>query len=400
MISFELSEEQGLVQQTARQFAERELRPQLRKSEAAGGLSDAVLRKAHDLGLQTLCVPAELGGGGQSLTTQAIVNEELGWADAAAPFALGGPGAFGAMLLELGDAEQTKRWLSPFGAPGAHAMRGAVAWSESRPNERAGFRTTAKKSGNDWLLEGQKAYAIGGGVADVHLVFAQIEPERGWDGIGAFVVERGNAGLKAGARQRPVGLDAVHFGEVILEACRVPDRARLAGGGDFFAALGRGFSRLSVVTAAAAVGLGRAAWEIARDYCETRRAFGKPIGHFQAIAFTMADRLMDVESARWLLWRACAQWDAGRYDARAVAVAAAQAQEAAMRSADDAVQLHGGMGFMRDLPVEKMMRDAKTLALVGMSTAALDQVTAMADLKVARDVEATLPTPDIQPVFT
>jgi alkylation response protein AidB-like acyl-CoA dehydrogenase len=141
---------------------------------------------------------------------------------------------------------------------------------------------------------------------------------------------------------------------------------------------------------------------MARDYCDTRVAFGKPIGHFQAVAFNLADRLMDVESARWMLWRAAWAYDAGRPERewlRDAAQAAAHALEVAMRTADDCVGLHGGMGFMRDLPAEKMMRDAKQLGLCCPTAGQLDQLAAAMELDAPLDPALVLPTHDAQPIF-
>ncbi len=179
----------------------------------------------------------------------------------------------------------------------------------------------------------------------------------GWGGIGAFVVRRDNPGLAIGARHDTLGLDAADFGEIALDGGRgrrggAP--AGDAGDGGFTRATLRFFAKHALVVAARAVGLARFAFEIAREYCENRKAFGKPIGHFQAVAFALADRHMDVESARWLVWRAASAWDSRRRSAsttralHATAQAVAFALEAAMRTADDCVGSTAGSGFIRD----------------------------------------------------
>jgi alkylation response protein AidB-like acyl-CoA dehydrogenase len=399
MISFSLSEDQVLIRDTVRDLASAQLRPRIREAEAAGRLPEDVARSMHEMGLSTLALPESCGGQGLPLVTSVIAEEELAHGDAAAALAAPGPGAAAAALLELGDDAQRRRWLLPFCGPDGWKRRGALAWSETGSFADPGMKTVARKDGPDWVIDGRKTFVVNGGVADVTVVVAQIDPAAGWRGLGAFVVAGDNPGLRAGARLRTLGLDAVHFGEVVFESCRVPAAARL-GDGDPTEGLGRAFCRLALAGAARAVGLSRAAWELARDYCETRHAFGKPIGHFQAVAFTLADRLMDVDSARALVWKAASRWDAGTEARRDVAMAGAHAHEAAMRCADDSVQLHGGMGFMRDVPVEKMMRDAKTLALVGPSVEMLDQLAAAADLGAPLGPEILLPTPDVQAVFT
>jgi acyl-CoA dehydrogenase len=206
--------------------------------------------------------------------------------------------------------------------------------------------------------------------------------------------------VKPGPRRKLLGLDAAIVSDVTFDAVRVPESARLAAGGDVPAGLTRAFARLALLGAARAVGLASRAWELTREYTSDRKAFGKPIGHFQAVAFTVADRLMDVEGARWLVWKAAAGWEQdGAPRLVDVAAAGAHALEAALRCADDGVQLHGGAGFIRDYAVEKLFRDARQLALMGPSVAALDQLLADTALGRPLDPAAVLPTPDVQPVF-
>lgn len=398
MISFELSEEQKLIQDTARSFAADQLWPRLRDTEKARGLSDALGAQAHELGFSTLALPEAVGGQGLGLVEAALVDAELAWGDAGASFALPGPNALAPFVLELGDTSQQEAILRPFTEAGGARRRGAVAWSEPKPAEREGLTTTARRDGDAWVLDGDKDFVLDGGVADDYVVLAQLDADAGWRGLGAFHVAAGTPGLEAGARIRTLGLDAAHFGRVSLRGVRVADSARLLGGADFGAALARAFARHALWVAARRVGLATRAFELAHQYTQEREAFGKPIGHFQAIAFTVCDRLMDVESARWMLWRAASEWDRGRPSLKLVAAASAHASEVAMRCGDDGVQLHGGAGFIRDFPIEKLMRDAKQIGLVGWSAATADQVLAAEELGQKADLAAALPTPDVQAV--
>lgn len=400
MVSFEPTEDQALILSTVGSYAAKVLRPGLRAFENARGLPDEVRRALHELGVTTLTIPEAAGGPGMSILTAMLAEEELAAGDAAVPYAMGGPGSFGAVVLELGTAEQQKRWLEPFCAEDGWKRRGALAWSEARPAPSPGMTTTAVEVPGGFKLTGKKCFVIDGGIADVTVVIAQVDPAAGWNGLGAFVVPAGTAGLRPGPRVGTVGLDAAYVGELVLEDCVVPADHRLGDGGPIGKALVRAFTRIALHGAARAVGLSRAAFEITREYCETRTAFGKPIGHFQAIAFTLADRLMDADGARWMVWRAAARWDAGKDARREAAAAAAMAFEVAMRAADDAVQLHGGAGFIRDVCVEKMMRDAKTMGLAAPPAAVLDALAADLELGVQEDLGALLPTPEIQPIFT
>jgi alkylation response protein AidB-like acyl-CoA dehydrogenase len=407
MISFQPTEDQKLMVDSVAQFARTALRPKIREFEKAGGLPDSVRKTAHELGLGLVVFPEAVGGAGLGFTTAVLLEEELAWGDPAAPFALGGPGAFGLAVVELGTEEQAKTELAPFTTDAGFARFGAVAWGEKKPNTtRAGFSTTATKEGAGWRLDGAKAYVLNADRAERFVVFAQVDDAAGWRGIGAFLVDRSAAGVSVLERSTTLGLDAASFGGVELTGVVVPDAARLLGGADFNAALCRFFAKNALLVAARGVGLSRAAFEVTREYVDTRKAFGKPIGHFQAVAFTVADRAMDVDAARGLVWRAAAAWDAfarNEGDEKSALLLTAQAvafgHEAAMRCGDDGVQLHGGAGFMRDYPVEKLMRDAKQIGLCGMTAEQADQLAAAIALGVPIDPGLVLPTPETQNAF-
>jgi alkylation response protein AidB-like acyl-CoA dehydrogenase len=404
MIDFEPCEEQRLVRESVAEFAKSTLAPRAREFEKARAVPEDVRRLAHEMAIGLVNVPESAGGQALGMLTSVLLEEELGAADAAAAFGLAGPGAFGDALAELGTAEQVAEHLADFAADDGHDRFGAVAWSEPAPNKaRAGFTTVAKKHGDGYVLVGKKAFVVNAHLADRFVVFAQVDEEKGWGGVGAFVVTRGAPGLVIGARHDTLGLDAADFGEVELKEVIVPEAARLHGGDDFTRATLRFFARRALVIAARAVGLSRFAFDLAREYCETRSAFGKPIGHFQAVAFNLSDRHMDVESARWLLWKAASAWDSKLPEKQALhatAQAAASAFETAMRTADDCVGLHGGSGFIRDVIAEKLMRDSKQLALCAPTAEQLDQLAAAIDLGAPLDPALVLPTPDTQAIFT
>jgi len=410
MIDFEPSEEQRLVRESVAEFARSTLAPRVREVERARAVPEDVRRLAHEMGLGTAGVPESAGGQGLGMLTTVLLEEELGAADAGAAFGLAGPGAFGTAVTELGTPDQIRALLADFSDSEGYARFGAVAWSESAPRrDRAGFSTTATRAADGgYVLTGKKAFVTNAHLADRFLVFAQVDDAAGWGGLGAFVVRRGDPGVVVGARHDTLGLDAADFGEIELAGAVVAEGARLlgdAGEGGFTRATLRFFAKRALIVAARAVGLARFAFDLARDHCEMRTAFGKPIGHFQAVAFALADRHMDVESARWLLWSAASAWDAasaGKYERalHATAQAAASALEAAMRMADDCVGLHGGSGFIRDVVAEKLMRDAKQLALCCPTAEQLDQLATALELGAPLDPALVLPTPDAQAIFT
>ncbi len=401
MISFEPTEDQQLIAGTVSDFAKSTVSPRAREFEKARAVAEDVRRSSQEMGLAMAQVPEELGGQGLGLLTAVMINEELAFGDAAVPFALPGFGPYVQAVLELGSEQQKKALLAPFADPSATDAHGAVAWSESAPNrERPGLSTVAKASGSGFVLDGAKCFVGNAELARSFVVFAQVDPAQGWRGIGAFVVDKGAPGLSVSGRHETLGLDCASFGELTLEKVKAE---RLGEGGDVSAPTLRFFAKYALLVAARQVGLARAAFEIAREYCDIRKAFGKPIGHFQAIAFTLADRHMDAESARELCRRAAWMWDTGKDESKcllATAHAVAHAHEAAMRASDDAVQLHGGAGFMRDVIVEKMMRDAKQMALVGATAEQMDQLAAAIAVGAPLDPALVLPTPETQAVFT
>ena len=376
MISFGLEEDQQIIQETVRKFAVEELRPKMRAFEKSG-IPEVLRKKFDETGLGLDDVP---------LPTAVLVHEELGFGDPGAAVALSAPYDGNRALAALADDVQRARFAG---------KATAVCYSE-RKAPLDGFATVAKRVDGGWALTGKKAFVVGAARAELHLVLAQLEGAEGWDGIGAFVVEKGNAGLRVGDQHALLGLEAVAAHEVILESCKVADGNRLLAGGELVKRLEHVFARAMVINAARQVGLARAAYEFALEYTQDRKAFGKPVAHFQSIAFTLADMAMDVDAARWMVWRAATQLDKG--DWSSTVAAAAHANEAAWRVADNGVQLLGGAGYVKDYPVEKWLRDTKAMALFAPPSEVAEL--ALAGAVLGTPVSAGLPSTSIQPFFT
>jgi alkylation response protein AidB-like acyl-CoA dehydrogenase len=376
MISFGLEEDQQIIQETVRKLAAEELRPKMRAFEKSG-LPDALRRKFDEMGL---------GLDDVALSTAVLVHEELAFGDPGAAVALSAPYEGNRALLALADDAQRARFA---GKPTA------VAYSE-RKAPLDGFATVAKRVDGGWALTGRKAFVVGAAAAELHLVFAQVEGTAGWDGIGAFVVERGNAGLRVGDKHALLGLEAVAAHEIVLESCKVADGDRLLGGGELVTRVEQLFARTMVLNAARQVGLARAAYEFALAYTQDRRAFGKPVAHFQSIAFTLADMAMDVDAARWMVWRAATELEKGGWSSTVAATA--HANETAWRVADNGVQLLGGAGYVKDYPVEKWLRDTKALALFAPPSEVAEL--ALAGFELGTPVSTGLPSTALQPFFT
>ena len=379
MISFGLEEDQQIIQETVRKFAAEALRPKMRAFEKSG-VPDALKKKFDETGL---------GLDDVALATAVLVHEELAYGDPGAAVALSAPYDGNRTLVALADDAQRARFAG---------KATAVCYSE-RKAPLDGFATVAKRVDGGWSLTGKKAFVVGGASAELHLVFAQLEGAEGWSGIGAFVVEKGNPGLRAGDQHALLGLEAVAAHEIVLESCKVADGNRLLAGGELPQKLGQALARIMVINAARQVGLARAAYEFALEYTQERKAFGKPVAHFQSIAFTLADMAMDVDVVRWMVWRAATELDKGTLASAPAALA--HANEAAWRVADNGVQLLGGAGYVKDYPVEKWLRDTKALALFAPPSE-------IAELMVAGEVLGHhisgdpngLPSTALQPFFT
>lgn len=404
MIDFEPTEEQKLMVTAVSQLAVK-LRARAREHEKARALSEEDVKSAFEMGLgAAVSIDEDRGGAGLGLTTAVLLEEALAYGDASAPFALAGPGIFGSCVAELAGAEAASALIGEHASPSAF---GAVAWSEAKPNkDRPGLSTVARRDGDGWVLRGEKAFVVNASRASRFVVFAQVDEAAGWKGIAAFVVPSDAKGLKVGDRKTTLGLDAVPVASVLLEDVRVEDAARLVPEGDFTQALLRFFVKEGLKVAARSVGLSEAAFDVALEYVTERKAFGKPIGHFQAVAFTLADRAMDLDAGRTMVLRAAVLWDgvAKKTATEKEALlhsawAISYALEAAMKAGDDAVQLHGGAGFMRDYFAEKYMRDAKQLQLCVMTSEQADQLAAALELGLPLDPALVLPNAETQSVF-
>jgi acyl-CoA dehydrogenase len=360
VVDFELTDEQRLMQKTAHEFAEREMRPVSLEYDKKGVVPWDIIKKAHGLGLDTAFIPEAYGGGGiDSVLTHVIVTEELNWGCAGMATGLIGAGLAFLPIIHMGTEEQKKRLLTRFTGP--EARLGALCLTEpDAGSDVANLSTTATKDGKGWTLNGVKRFITNGGIADIHVVFATVDRSLGYFGIRAFAVEHDTPGLKAGKVEDKMGVRASHTAEVILDNCRIPTHNML--GSDeksaFYGAM-KTLESSRPLVAAGAVGIARAAYEYALDYARKRKAFGSPIAKKQAIAFMLADMKTKIEAARLLTWRAAWMHDRGMPMNKEASMAKLSAADMAMEVTTDAVQILGGAGYMKDEPVEKWMRDAK-----------------------------------------
>ncbi len=357
-ISFTPTAEQRALQRLAHEFAERELRPLAAEADRTGVYPDGLLARAASLGLTSYAIPEEHGGGGVDAVTAALVSEELSWGDAALAATIGATMFPVRPLVAFGTEAQRARWLPRLASE--DGCLAAIAFTEAGAgSDVSAIRTSARREGDAYVLDGEKVYITNGGIADLTVVFARLD-----DSITAFVVERGDPGVHAGRVEDKLGLRASHTGSLRLDGARVPADRLLGEEGQGFLIAMDFFEHSRPQVAASAVGVARAALEYATAYAREREAFGRPIIRRQGVSFKLADAAIAVEAARLLTWRAAAALDHGHDAGLLGSYAKAFAADAAMRVATEAVQVLGGAGVMRDHPVERWLRDAKVLQIV------------------------------------
>jgi acyl-CoA dehydrogenase len=304
-------------------------------------------------------LPEEYGGGGMTdCLTGCIVQEELCWGCSGIGNLVTSGGFFAEPVLALGSEEQKRRWIEPL----TGEKPGLTALATTEPgvgSDAASIQTAATKSGEGYVLRGQKSWISNAGVADFYVVFATVAPGTRSKGVTAFVVEKGDQGVSFGAPMKKMGQRAILNAEMFLEDVELSADRRLGDEGQGFYGLMHTFDRSRVTLAAAATGLARAALEYAVEYSKSREQFGKPIAKHQAVAFRLADMATRVDASRLLVWRAARRLDAGEPASLEASMAKLFASETAMWCTWAAVQTLGGWGYSREYPVEKWMRDAK-----------------------------------------
>jgi alkylation response protein AidB-like acyl-CoA dehydrogenase len=364
MIDFSLTDEQKQIRDWAHKFAEQEIRPVAQEYDEKEEMPWPVIEKAHEIGLMSYGIPGEYGGGGVTdAITHVLVTEELFWGCAGIATAIGASNLATVPILLMGNEEQKRKWLPLFTEPGRVRL-GAFALTEPEAgSDVVAIKTRAERDGDEYVINGHKRFISNGGIADIYVVFAKTDPEKGYEGVSAFIVPGDAPGVIPGKKEKKMGIRASHTGDVIFENVRVPVENRLGEEGEGFVGAMKVFERTRPGVGAAAVGVARAAYEFALQYARERVQFGKPIIAKQAIRFMLADMATAIDAARLLVWRAAWMIDNGLPVNKEASMAKLFAAEVAMKVTTDAVQILGGYGYMRDYPVEKWMRDAKIMQI-------------------------------------
>ncbi len=355
-----------LLREVAHEFAARILRPAGERADASGETPWQVVRAAGELGLCAPNVPEEYGGPGIRPTAMAAVMEELGWGNFGITATIGASSLVAAALLMAGSDDQRGRYLGRLcssEAPwvGALALTEPESGSELEielPQEPQRLATGAQRTEHGYRLYGAKRFITNGGMADLTLLLARMDPDEGGGGPSLFLLEQGTVGLRAGRQIPTMGLRGSYTGELFLEECSVPEEARLGQPGEGLKIVLRVLQVARTMIASAAVGLARAAFEAARAYSLERRQFGRSIRDHELVAGRLARMRLDIDAARLLVQRAAQDLEAGRDASMSAAEAKLFASETAVRVTQDALQVHGGYGFTRELPLEMWVRDA------------------------------------------
>jgi alkylation response protein AidB-like acyl-CoA dehydrogenase len=357
-MNFELSEEQKLLKQTMREFAESEIQPGAAERDEKSQFPHALIPKMARLGLFGIMIPQEYGGAGLNVVSATIIIEEIARVDAAVGLIVASHNSLcAAHIFRSGTEEQKKRYLIPLAAG-----EKLGAWALTEPgagSDAASLKSRARLQQDGWLLEGEKLFTTQGSTAGVYVIMASTEPELRDEGISAFIVPRETTGLITGRVENKLGVRASDTAALRLENLRVPKDSLLGELNGAFDDVLEILAGGRIGIGAMAVGIARGALEESLQYARERKQFGRSISEYEAIQWMLADVATDVDAARLLVYRAALLKDANRPYRQAASQAKLYASEVAVRAANKAIQIHGGYGYIKDYPVERYFRDAK-----------------------------------------
>jgi len=361
VIDFSLSEEQKALQEMAREFAKKEMKPKSAKYDKGEEFPEDVMKKAFEVGFITSGIPLEYGGGGLNHLDMVIITEELAYGCAGMYTSIMANSLALTPIVLFGTEEQKKKFLTPFSEKLAFS---SFCLTEREAGSDAGsVKTKAKKVGNEYIINGSKCFITNGGVASLYVVFALTAPEKGARGMSTFIIPRETPGITIGKEEDKMGHRASNTVELFFEDVKVPLENLLAKEGMGFIIAMKTLDHTRAPIGAAGVGVARAALEYAIEYSKTRVQFGKPIALFQNIAFKIAQMATEINAARHLVWHAAWLMDQGNRCSKESAMAKMYGSDLAMRVTTEALQIFGGYGYMKDYPMEKLMRDAKLLQI-------------------------------------
>ncbi|HEY3130660.1 MAG TPA: acyl-CoA dehydrogenase [Acidobacteriota bacterium] len=371
-MEFAYTQDQELLRKTVRDFARREIAPHSLEWDESQHFPTELIPKLADLGLMGIIFPEEYDGAGLGYVEYVIAIEELSRVDGSVGLSVAGHNSLCCNHLFLfGTEQQKKKYLAPLASG---SKLGAWALTEpSSGSDAAGLRTSAVREGGDWVLRGSKNFTTHGTYGDIFVVMASTDPEQKNHGITAFIIEKGTAGLVSGKKENKLGCRASDTASLILEECRVPKENVLGRVGEGFTDALTVLDGGRISIAAMAVGIAQGALDCAVKYAQEREQFGKPISEFQGVQFKLAEMEARTQAARWLTYRAAWLKDQGKRIPKESSTAKYCASEAAVWVCEQAVQIHGGYGYIKDYPAEKYWRDSK-LCTIGEGTSEIQKI--------------------------
>jgi len=372
-MAYLISEEAQDLLLDVKDFCENEVKEQCKEYDKTGEWPKEIYDKAIEMGLQALEIPEEYGGPGLSRVDVAALMEEMAKADAGFATTISASGLGTKPVLIAGNEDQKKRVCEIIvnGGFGAFALTEPGAGSDP-----AAGTTTAKKDGDEYVLNGRKCFITNGGVADFYCITALTDKSKGVKGMSMFLVEKGTPGLSTGHEEDKMGIRTSNTCDVVLEDCRVPAENLLGGEGKGFGIAMKTLDQARTWMGCVSTGIAQRAMEEAIAYCKERVQFGKPVIKFQAMQFKVADMAIKIEAARQMVAHALTLMDMGLPYTKESAIAKCFASDRAMEITTEAVQMFGGYGYSREYPVEKLMRDAKIFQIFEGSNEILHIVTA------------------------
>jgi hypothetical protein len=371
-VDFDYTPEQIQLRREVREFAAAEIAPHVMEWDESQTFPLAVIKKLGQLGYMGIIFPEEYGGAGLGYVEYSIVIEELSRVDGSIGIILAAHTSLCSNhIAKAGSEEQKRKYLTKL-----TTGEWLGCWSLTEPeagSDAAGTRSTAVREGDDWILNGSKTFTTNAHYADVCVGMAITDRIAARHGISAFILEKDTPGFRAGKKENKLGLRASATGEVIFSNCRLPASQLLGKPGEGFVDSLRILDGGRVSIAALSIGMAQGAYDAALKYAKMRRQFGRPISEFQAIQHKLVDMATKIDASRLLTYRAAKMIDAGKRVTRESAMAKLFASEAAVEIANEAVQIHGGYGFIKDYPVEKFYRDVK-LCTIGEGTSEIQRL--------------------------
>jgi butyryl-CoA dehydrogenase len=355
---FDLTEEQRMIQDMARSFAQKEVLPKAAELDETGRFPEELVRKMADLGLMGVAVPEEYGGAGMDNICYVIAMEEIARSCASTSVILSVNNSLACdPILKFGSEEQKRGTLVPL-ASGRHL--GCFGLTEPGAGSDAGSqKTTAIREGSRYIVNGTKNFITNAPHADTCILFAMTDKEKGHKGITAFILDMKAKGITIGKNEKKLGISASATASIILEDVEIPEENRLANEGDGFKVAMHTLDGGRIGIAAQAIGIARASLEDALAYAKERKQFGQPIANFQAIQWMLADMATEIDASRLLAYRAAWLKDRNARHSKESSMAKLYASETAMRASVKGIQIHGGYGYIKEYPAERHFRDAK-----------------------------------------